>query len=138
MSIKSIIRAVSTARYRGMYVILDPNTDSVTVSKALYRHMNIDRRVCFHIFCFRVRENFAFCFREDNKQLCNSDTAFSELSVDTKHNRIGFVMVAPTVNKVLYDYGLPCDKPVRLSVFPVKKHGLLYYKLQRPSANQTE
>lgn len=120
-------------RWHGMYVILDPSDDSVTLSKRLYRHMD---KSCGGrldtVYAFSISEEYAFCCNPIENGWLQKDckAPISPVQYNAKHKCIGFHAECPTVNRIMYDYALPLCK-VKMSVRPGKQGNIRYYRLCR-------
>lgn len=126
--IKKIINWWQSLRF---YVIADPADNSVTLSKALFNHIkdNAHEGDPARVFMFRVGDNYAFMANPDIQQ----PTQLCHIQYNDKYKCIGFETLCPSVGKILYDYMLPANKFIRLSV-DVKKtpQGNIYYQLHKP------
>lgn len=108
---------------RGMYVILDPEDNSVTLSRKLYKH--IERNPREHkVFVFKVGDEYGFTLN-----IPQEPTQISIIQYNSKYKSIGFETLCPTVNRIFYDYGLPLGK-CKLTVKVNKK--LDFYKICKP------
>lgn len=118
------------------YVIADPADNSVTLSKALFNHIkdNADEKGSASVFVFHVAHSDCYGFMtnpdiEQSTQLC-------DIQYNEKYRCVGFETLCPSVGKILYDYGLPATKRVKLSVsiHQLKKEGKIYYQFEKPHA----
>lgn len=129
-------------RHRSLYVIADPADNSVTLSRALFEHMDVMNQEQAKVFMFRMSgasrhcsKVYAFTLNPDIEQ----PTCLADIQYNSKHRSIGFEALVPTVNRIFYDYGLPYDRPVKLSVEPAtvpcgspQGKTFTYYKILRP------
>lgn len=128
-------------RHRSLYVIADPADNSVTLSRALFEHMDVMNQEQAKVFVFRLFvasrhcRVYAFTLNPDIQH----PTCLADIQYNSKHRSIGFESLCPTVNRIFYDYGLPYDRPVKLSVEPAtvpcgspQGKTFTYYKLLRP------
>lgn len=128
-------------RHRSLYVIADPADNSVTLSRALFEHMDVMNQEQAKVFMFSVGDGsagtgiYAFTLNPDIEQ----PTCLADIQYNSKHRSIGFEALVPTVNRIFYDYGLPYDRPVKLSVEPAtvpcgspQGKTFTYYKILRP------
>jgi len=128
-------------RHRSLYVIADPSDNSVTLSRALFDHMDVMNQEQAKVFMFSVGDGsagtgiYAFTLNPDIQQ----PTCLADIQYNSKHRSIGFESLCPTVNRIFYDYGIPYDHPVKLSVetatVPVGSADgkpFTYYKILRP------
>ncbi len=111
-------------RQRSLYVIMDPRDNSVTLSRGLFDLMDVMNQEEAKVFMFSCTEEspsgitkiyYAFCL---NPQL-SEPTQLCDIQYNSKYRSIGFETLCPTVNRILYDYGLPTHK-VKLSVEPAE------------------
>ena len=113
------------------YVIADPNDNSITLSKSLFKAIGrmVDKNTQPKIFVFNVGNEYGFSINptfEKETQLCN-------IQYNDKYKCVGFESLCPSVNKIFYDYGLEEDKPVWLSVKKENIKELTYFKIKRPN-----
>lgn len=115
--------------HRRMYVILDGTDNSVTLSKALYNHMSLDDAEEAKVFVFRVggTDAYGFAVNPDIKE----PTQLADIQYNSKYKCIGFETLNPTVTRMLYDYGLPAQARVKLSVEHGNANGTSFYKIMR-------
>ena len=113
---------------RGMYVIVDGADNSVTLSKRLVKDMGVmDMGVQPKVIVFRIpdMQSYGFMVNPDVEQ----ETQLSDVQYNDKHKSIGFESLCPTVNKILYDYAMPCA----MCKLSVKKHktavGKVFYEI---------
>lgn len=118
-------------------MIADPSDNSVTLSKHLFNHMKKDAERCGadgspSVFVFRIPHNNAFGF------MLNPDisepTQLCQIQYNGKYRCIGFETLCPSVGRILYEYGLPAFRQVKLSV-EVREtpQGKTYYQLIPPT-----
>lgn len=115
------------------YVIADPADNSVTLSKALFQHIknNAQEGVEARVFVFKVAQNYGFMTNPGIEQ----PTQMCDIQYNDKYQCIGFETLCPSVGQILYDYGLPADGRVKLSVSVCRTpQGKLYYQFDRPDA----
>ena len=114
-----------------LYAVLDPADNSVTISRALFNHM-AKRGGNASVFVFHEPQDDVFGFMvnpniEQETQLCT-------IQYNDKYKCIGFETLNPSVGRILYEYGLPADKKVRLSVVPKTiLSSIHYYQFSRPN-----
>lgn len=117
------------------YAILDPADNSVTLSKALFQHMAKGGGNA-SVFVFYEPKDAAYGFMinpniEQQTQLCT-------IQYNDKYKCIGFETLNPSVGRILYDYNLPHDKKVRISVLPKTiLSNINYYQFCRPNEKST-
>lgn len=124
-------------RRRTFFVICDPNDNSVTFSKALFKHLNVMKMEKAQVYVFSLATGVApYKDRGEYGFILNPEfdceTQLADIQYNDKHKTIGFECLVPTVNRIFYDYGLPHDKPVKLSVELCRVNELKYYKICRP------
>lgn len=135
MKFKYLFNKIRGFWFRKYYVTLDGRANSVTISKALYEHMMRYERTTTEILVFKSGDTklYSFAMREDFVSLHKIQTYFSTLQYNERYEKIGFRTDHPSVTAILDDYGLPCDKMVRLSVIPRKTNTeVTFYEIQRP------
>lgn len=119
------------------YVIADPADNSVTLSKKLFAHIRSNAKPgdAARVFVFRLTgsSRFAFCV---NPELTHS-TQFCDIQYNSRYRCIGFETLCPSVGLIFYEYGLPCDKRIKLSVTIQKTtSGITYYIFDKPNAKR--
>lgn len=131
-------------RHRSLYVIADPADNSITLSRALFDHMDVMNLDVAKVFVFHLcnacTENakwsgaiYAFTINPPIEQ----PTQLADIQYNSKHHTIGFESLNPSVNRIFYDYGIPADRPVKLSVQPATVNAasaahLNYYIIMPP------
>lgn len=124
-------------RRRSFFVICDPSDNSVTLSKALFKHMGVMEMDAAKVYVFslatgaapfRDKGEYGFILNPDFDQ----ETQLADIQYNAQHKTIGFECLVPTVNRIFYDYGLPFDKPAKLSVQVCVAQDIQYYKICRP------
>lgn len=137
---ESPIRKLRTVlQGRRLWVDLDPADNSCTLSKGLFGHMR--RR--YHetsVFAFSVPERGTFGFALDHG--VTEKTQMCRIQYNERFRCVGFETLNPSVGRILYDYGLPSDHAVRLSVsvWRARRKGgkrMLYYQINRPDGRRT-
>ena len=118
-----------------MYVLVDPEDNSVTLSKALFKHMKKNAKSeGASVFVFRITHNDHYGFIvnphiEQPTQLC-------EIQYNDKYKCIGFETLCPSVGKILYDYKLPASQRFKLSVsvhLTQSEEPATYYQIDKPN-----
>jgi len=124
-------------RRRSFYVICDPADNSVTLSKALFKHMGVMKMEKAQVYVFSLatgmlpfRDKGEYGFITNPEFDC--ETQLADIQYNGKHKTIGFECLVPTVNRIFYEYGLPHDKPVKLSVEVCRAGNIQYYKICKP------
>ena len=113
---------------RRRYVIADASDNSITLSRALFRHMDVFKLDQAKVFVFKVGEDYGFML---NPQL-EHETPLADIQYNTKYRTVGFECLYPTVNRIFYDYGLPPLAKAKLSVKVCKAKFFDYYLICRP------
>ena len=123
-------------RRRTFFVICDPADNSVTFSKALFKHLDVMKKEKAQIFMFSVpyTNDYGFTLNPD---LGDVETQLADIQYNDKHRCIGFESLVPTVNRIFYDYGLPHEGRVKLSVEVCQVHNMTYYRIRRPHDKHT-
>ena len=123
-------RVVQHFRHRRMYVIADAQDNSVTISKALFKHMKVMKQDEAKVMVFRAGDNYCFTLNPTIEQ----PTQLADIQYNSKYRCIGFECLVPTVNRIFYDYGLPANSRVKISVDVLRSvKGFTYYSLCRPN-----
>lgn len=118
------------------YVIVDPADNSVTLSKRLFLHIKnnaqeSDNTACVFVFRISGNDTFGFTVNPDIEQ----PTQLCDIQYNDKYRCIGFETLCPSVGRILYEYGLPDNSRVKLSVSVCKTpQGKTYYKFDKPNA----
>lgn len=134
--IKDKVRAAKGFCYRKYSVVLDGRANSVTISRAVYRHMMKAERACTDILMFKSSDTglYSFALKEEFVSLLDVPCLTSPLQYNDKYHKIGFRTDHPSVTAICDDYGIPLDSMVRLSVFPRQTaQGETFYEIQRPN-----
>lgn len=121
-------------RRRTFFVICDPNDNSVTLSKALFKHMDATSKGAAKVYTFFVPYGDGageYGFIVDPQFDC--ETQLADIQYNSKFKTVGFECLVPTVNRIFYDYDLTHEWPVKLSVQVCRTGELLYYKICRPN-----
>lgn len=118
-----------SARY---YVIADPADNSITLSKRLFRHIkdNADAGDAAQVFVFRIPDADAYGFMV-NPQI-EQPTQLCSIQYNGKYRCIGFETLCPSVGVMFYNYGLPADRRVKLSVSIHRINHSIYYQFDKP------
>ncbi len=144
MNLKRLRRWWRSLRYFRYYIIADPADNSVTFSRKLFGHIaktyapqvSVE---CPHseaagnprvyVFAISRWNTYGFVVNPDLPQ----KTTLADIQYNEKYKTIGFEALCPTVNRILYDYGLPADRKVKLTVtirrLPGRK---FFYNIERP------
>ena len=120
---------------RTLFVRLDPRDNSITFSKRLCRHIGIDKlkdKAKVFAFVEPVSQLFGFQINADNLP---DYAAQADIQYNSKHRCVGYESLVPTVNRILYDYGMPHDKEAKLRVSIHVYAGQTFYFIRPPHAN---
>lgn len=116
-----------------LYVLADPSDNSMTLSRKLFGHIreNADGEGVAKVLVFSVSEDgYAFIVNPKIDQ----KTQMCDIQYNSKHKCIGFETLCPTVGRIFYDYGLPSDRLIRLSVCVNRTvNNEIYYQIQKPN-----
>lgn len=123
-----------------LFVYIDPADNSITLSKALFKHMknNVKPGDEPKVFVFKLShtDNYAFMVNPNIKQ----PTQLCTIQYNEKYKCVGFESLCPSVGKIAYSYGLSHNKPTKLTV---STHVInqnvdgtivsnIYYQLEKP------
>lgn len=138
-----LIRIWPWYRNRYLYVIADPTDNSITLSRALFDLMDVMSLDVAKVFVFHLCNActedakwsgaiYAFTLNPPIEE----PTQLADIQYNSKHHTIGFESLNPSVNRIFYDYGLPSDRRVKLSVkaatVPVASVAMLPYYIIMP------
>ena len=117
-------------RLRKMFVIIDGEDNSVTLSEALYKEIAKAVEEEAKVFVFRLAgtRKYGFAINPEIDQ----PTQLADIQYNAKHKCVGFESLNPTVNKMLYDYGLPATK-AKLSVERGTAGNVIFYAILPPN-----
>ena len=128
-------KIIETIRLRKLFVVLDPADNSITLSKHLFRHIknNVIHKDKANVFVFKIKDANTYGFVA-NHDFQDEETQLCCIQYNEKHKTVGFESLCPSVGRILYDYNLPSDKKVKLSVSFVKANNDCtdYYIINRP------
>lgn len=136
MILAKLINRWRSLRY---YVIADPSDNSVTLSRHLFYHM----KKCAEssgvdgasVFVFRIPQGGTFGFMLNHE--ISEPTQLCQIQYNGKYRCIGFETLCPSVGRILYEYGLPALRPVKLSVSIRRTpQGKVYYQIDVPTSKQ--
>lgn len=131
-------KLINKWRSLSYYVIADPADNSVTLSKRLFFHMKKEAERSgadggeASVFVFRIPHSGTFGFMPNPG--IDSPTQLCQIQYNGKYRCIGFETLCPSVGRILYEYGLPALRSVKLSVSIAKtQQGKTYYQFDVPS-----
>jgi hypothetical protein len=112
-----------------MYVIADGADNSVTLSKRLVKDMCVmDMTTQPKVIVFKVMDGYGFMVDPEVDQ----ETQLNDIQYNEKHHTIGFESLCPTVNRILYDYGLPQGR-YKLAIKKHRSKGKVFYAISKPN-----
>lgn len=132
--IRWVVRLWRHFRHHTLYVIADPADNSITLSRGLFRHMDVMKLDVAKVYVFKLSQTgdtattYAFALNPPVGQ----STQMSDIQYNARHRTCGFESLCPTVNRIFYDYGLPPCAKVKLSVEPRSVNNITYYTILRP------
>lgn len=115
---------------RKLFVRLDPKDNSVTFSKRLCRHIGIDSlKDKAKVFTFKEPMSGRYGFQINADDLPDY-AAQADIQYNSKHRCVGFESLVPTVNLILYDYGMPHSIEAKLRVSVKVYAGKIFYIIE--------
>lgn len=116
------------------YVMADPSDNSITLSERLFKHIRNnakgDDTANVFVFYIPLEDCYGFMFNPELER----ETVMCQIQYNDKYRCIGFETLCPSVGRIFYEYGLPADKPIKMSVAVRKTiSGNIYYQLLRPN-----
>lgn len=137
MKINKMLKRISfwwrSLRFFRYYIIADCNDNSITFSRKLYKHIELsshcDDRAQVFVFKVPAWNTFGFAVNPE----IPDKTHLDEIQYNEKYRTIGFESLCPTVNTIFYEYGLPADLKMKLTV-TVRKlaDGKVFYNIEHP------
>lgn len=98
------IRLKLRSIFRPMRATLDSNDNSVSINESLYKAMlACGIEDSNHILTFKAGDRYAFTVNPTGIK----ETSLSALQVNSQYHTIGFELLTPSVNTIMYHYGLP-------------------------------
>lgn len=132
MIFSKLIRKWRSLHY---YVIADPADNSVTLSRHLFAHMRKGAGDDTSVFVFRIPYYNTYGFMLNHG--IDKPTQLCQIQYNGKYRCIGFETLCPSVGRILYEYGLPALRPVKLSVSIRRTpQGKVYYQIDVPTSKQ--
>lgn len=125
-----LIQQWRSVRY---YVIADPSDNSITLSERLFKHIkgNAEAGDSAQVFVFLIPNENTYGFMV-NPQI-EQPTQLCSIQYNDKYRCIGFETLCPSVGRMFYEYGLPHEGRVKLSVSIRDTNGMTYYQIDRPN-----
>lgn len=120
-------------KFHRHYVIADGSDNSITFSRALYRHIELasKREDAAKVFVFLIPAWNTYGFAVN--PVLEQETQLADIQYNDKYKTIGFESLCPTVNRILYDYGMPDSLKIKLSVTVHQLgDGKFFYNIERP------
>lgn len=127
---------ITWARSLFMYVIADATDNSITFSKRLFKSLNVMKLDVAKVYTFYIPDVkcYGFILNPNFEQ----ETQLADVQYNQKKHCVGYECLVPTVNRILYDYGLQANNRYKLSVKACKMpNGTRYYQICRPYGNNT-
>lgn len=123
---------------RPLFIVADPADNSITFSQGLSDRMDIFGKDMTKVMCFHIPESGCYAFIP-NPEL-DRETQLADIAYNSRYRCVGFECLVPTVNRILYDYGIPIDRPCRLTVRTRKtaNGNIEYYEICRPEKRQNQ
>ena len=118
---------------RKYYVVADPNDNSITLSKALLRHLQSSAQEgeSARVFVFRLTHNDSFAFMANPP--IEQPTQMCDIQYNEQYKCVGFETLCPSVGKIFYDYGISAEKPCKLTISIHESLGKYYYQFNKPN-----
>jgi hypothetical protein len=113
-----------------MWVIADASDNSITLSRALFRHMGGMELNEAKVFAFFIPDDGTYGFVLN--PTFDQETQLADIQYNEKYRTIGFAMLNPSVARMFYDYQLPALIRVKLSVKHKTAGDITYYQICRP------
>ncbi len=117
-----------------LWVILDPQDNSVTFSKSLFRFIEVMGLGECKAYVFHIPKTGMYGFTLN--PAFKTPTQLNNLQYNKKYKCAGFISLVPTVNRILYDYNLSHSSKVKLRVKVMKTNGIIYYQICRKKSSQ--
>ncbi len=120
-------------RFFRHYIIADCNDNSITFSRALFRHIRLATdchdKAKVYVFFIPAWNSYAFAV---NPELA-AETQLADIQYNPRYKSIGFESLCPTVNRICHDYGLPFGIKMKLTVsIHQLADGKVFYNIERP------
>lgn len=132
-------------KFHRPYIIADCSDNSITLSRSLYRHMELSARlnasasngsqnpqkIPARVFIFHIPawNTYGFTVNPDIRD----SAGLADIQYNPKYRTIGFEALCPTVNSIFHYYGLPHDLKMKLTVtIRTLPEGRVFYNIERP------
>lgn len=131
--LKRLLLWWKSLRYHRYYVIADCSDNSITLSRKLYRHIELSSNCeeAAKVFVFRIPawDTYGFAVNPD----LDRETQLADIQYNEKYKTIGFESLCPSVNLIFHEYGLPYQLKMKLTVtiHPLAA-GKVFYNIERP------
>lgn len=89
---------------KGHYVEIDPNDNCITLSKDLFKSLEIKSDAPNMVLGCVVDGEYAFCINPEG--ISPEETIVSELQYNPKYKTYGYYADCPMVSRIVHDYGL--------------------------------
>lgn len=141
--LKRLLLWWKSLRYHRYYIIADCSDNSITLSRKLYRHIELSSNCedTAKVFVFQIPAwgTYGFAVNPDLNRDTVSDASFHEetqladIQYNEKYKTIGFESLCPSVNLIFHEYGLPSELKMKLTVtiHPLAA-GKVFYNIERP------
>ena len=118
----------------GRYVTLDPRDNSVEFSKKLLRTLRSYVKKDLRVVAFKVKdsEDYGFIVSPEGMGIDES-VQYPTIQYNDKTGKYGFDCFNPSVNQMLYSWGLPFDKVVRCKVRVRVTSGKAIFVIKKPA-----
>lgn len=120
-------------RYHRYYVIVDGYDNSITFSRKLYHHIELSSHCedAAKVFVFHIPAWDSYAFTVN--PAFEKETQLADIQYNEKYKTIGFESLCPTVGRILYDYGMPYELKLKLTVTVHQLgDGGFFYNIERP------
>ena len=131
--LNNILRWWRSIRFFRYFVIADGSDNSITLSRKLYKHIELlsHKSGTPKVFVFKVKswQSYGFSINPPLEQ----ETELADLQYNEKYRTIGFQSLCPSVQSIFYSYGLPADAKIKLTVTVHPLNGdTVFYNIERP------
>lgn len=131
--LKRLLLWWKSLRYHRYYIIADCSDNSITLSRKLYRHIELSSNCedAAKVFVFQIPAWGTYGFTVNPDLDC--DTQLADIQYNEKYKTIGFESLCPSVNLIFHEYGLPYQLKMKLTVtiHPLAA-GKVFYNIEHP------